>query len=344
MKHAILIELYPYHSECLYSQILFLKSADYQVTLICDKSVETIVREFPLNIKIVVYDFSKTISLIHLRSFILKSNIEKVILNTAQGNRALKLLAQWFPPRIQFYGILHNTSKLKSSFGQKIITRNVKSYFVLSKYVYHYAPQLKNISFQYFNPAFFPTYHSHEIDTPPKGDETWIVIPGSLEYKRRDYDFLINFSKKIALENIKFILLGNSNKGDGKEIINMLRQHQLEKHFTIFNGFVSNHLFSYYLKNADFLLPLINPSLPDFDSYTKYKISGMFPLSFAYHVPLLCHQTFKNDVIGFDYPALFYASDRELYEIIAKGKPNNIETPISFEEEKERYISYIEEN
>ena len=343
MKQVIIIELYSYHTECLYSQILFLKSAGYQVTLICDKRVESIVGEYPLKMMTVFYDFSKCISFISLRSFILRSNAEKVIFNTAQGNRALKFFSQWFPRRIHFFGILHNTSKLKTSFGQKIINLNVKSYFVLSKYVYYSARQFKNISFQYFNPAFFPTFESQKIEVPHKGDEMWIVVPGSLEYKRRDYDFLINFSKNTPLGNVKFILLGNSDKGDGKEIVDKLKKYQLEKYFTVFSGFVPNYLFSYYLRKADFLLPLINPGLPEFNSYTKYKISGMFPLSFAYHVPLLCHRIFQEEVIGFDYPALFYNSERDLHYILSKGKPNEIFNQISFEEEKNRYISFIED-
>ena len=343
MKQVILIELYPYHIECLYSQILFLKSAGYQVTLICDKRVESIIGEFSLNLKIVFYDFSKLISFVSLRSFILQSNTEKVVLNTAQGNRALKFLSQWFPRRIHFFGILHNTSKLKTSFGQKIINRNVKSYFVLSKYVYLSAQQYKNISFQYFNPAFFPTFESQKSEAPHKGDEMWIVVPGSLEYKRRDYDFLINFSKNASLDNVKFILLGNSDKGDGKEILDKLKEYQLEKYFTVFSGFVPNYLFSYYLRKADFLLPLINPGLSEFNSYTKYKISGMFPLSFAYHVPLLCHRIFQEEVIGFDYPALFYNSDRDLRDILSKGKPKEIINQVSFEDEKRKYISFIED-
>lgn len=343
MKHIILIELYSYHTECLYSQILFLKSAGYQVTLVCDKSVEKIVRDFPLEIKIVFYDFSNFISFFSLRSFILRCNFNRVVLNTAQGNRALKFLLQWFPRRIHFFGVLHDTSKLKTSFGQKIISRKVRSYFVLSKYVYLSAPRLKNISIQYFNPSFFPSYVSQEKEVPFKGDTLWIVVPGSLEYKRRDYDFLINFSKNTPLNKLKFILLGNSNKGDGNEIVDELKKYELDKHFTFFNEFVPNYLFEYYLKNADFLLPLINPGIKNFESYMKCKISGMFPLSFSYQVPLLCHNMFQS-VDGFDYPALFYDSDQALCEIIVEGKPNDIVNKVIFEEEKDRYISFIEEH
>lgn len=341
MKKVALIEFSSSHTECLYSQILFLQEAGYHITLICDKKMAQVVQDFGKEISCLFFDFGKLISLLRVRSFILQQNMETVILNTAQGSIPLKFLSLYFPRRIRFYGTIHNVHKIETSLGQKIISRKVRSYYVLSKYQFLQIPEYRNLSFAYFNPSFFPTYESHQKNLAEKGDEMWVVIPGALEYKRRDYHFLIDFLKRYPQENLKFILLGNGSKGDGEHVINTIKEHQLERFFTYFDGFVPNSLFQFYVQNADYLLPLIHPEAEGAENYTKYKISGIFPLSLAYDVPLLCHDIFEG-IEGFEYPALFYADSDGLWNIFRQKLTVRHSLPLCFDNEKNRYIQLLE--
>lgn len=341
MKKIVLIEFSTSHTECLYSQILFLQEAGYHITLICEKKVEQIVLDFMEDITCLFFDFSKFISLFRVRSFLLQQNLDSIILNTAQGSIPLKFFLLYFPKRFRFYGIIHNVHKLETSLGQKIISRKVRSYFVLSKYQYLHIMGSKKLSFNYFNPSFFPAYKNHEKILVEKGDEMWVVIPGTLEYKRRDYNFLIDFLKNFPMENLKFILLGNGSKGDGEVIINKVKEHKMERFFIFFDDFVPNNLFQFYLQKADYLLPLIHPETEGSENYTKYKISGIFPLSFAYDIPLLCHIIFKG-IEGFEYPAFFYANKHDLWNIFNQKHTVQHSFPLCFENEKNRYIQFIE--
>lgn len=293
IKEIILIEFSSSHAECLYSQILFLREAGYHITLICDRKLRQIVQDFGKDITFLFFDFGKLISLLRVRSFLLQQNVEIVILNTAQGSIPLKFLSLHFPRRIRFYGTIHNVHKIETSLGQKIISRKVRSYFVLSKYQFLQIPKYRNLSFTYFNPSFFPAYESNEKILVEKGDEIWVIIPGALEYKRRDYDFLFDFLKNHPLENLKFILLGNGSKGDGQYIINKIKAYQLEHFFYFFDDFVPNSLFQSYLQKADYLLPLIHPDTAGAENYVKYKYPESFPYPWL-TMFLLCVMTFSR--------------------------------------------------
>ncbi len=342
MKKIALIEFKTYHTECLYSQILFLQEGGYQITLICDKKVEKVISDFNRDITIISFDFSKFTSLLKVRSLLIKNNIQKVVLNTAQGNAALKFMMLHYPRWMHFFGIIHNTGKLDTSIGQKLISRKTDSYFVLSKYQYRHTQERKDLSFTYFNPSFFPEYNSDNI-ADEKGDKIWIVIPGALEYKRRDYNFLFDFLEKYKEDKLNFILLGNGSRNDGPAIINKIKELKLERYFTFFNYFIPNNIFHSYLKKADCLFPLIHPETEGASSYRKNKISGMFPLSLTYNVPLLCHEIFRG-VEDFDYPALFYNDKNDLINILNNSLKVEHSYTLSFEDEKNRYIQFLERN
>lgn len=340
MKKIALIEFNTFHTECLYSQILFLQEAGYQVTLICNNRVRDIISDFNLNTDTHYFDFSKFSSLIRARSLLIRQKIDRAVLNTAQGNIPLKFMMLPFPRKIRFFGVIHNTGKLESSFGQKLISRKIRSYFVLSRYQYLHTLGRYKYSFSYFNPSFFSDYNLDNL-TELKDDKLWVAIPGALEYKRRDYNFLFDFLREYNDDKLNFILLGNSSKNEGPDIINKIKKYKLERNFTYFDKFIPNSIFHSYLRKADCLLPLIHPETEGADSYTKNKISGMFPLSLTYNVSLLCHEIFRG-IEGFDYPALFYNDKNELGNILKKSLEIEHTFKLSFEEEKNRFIQFIE--
>lgn len=333
-----LIEFYPFHSELLYSQLLFLYKSDCTPILICNKDNGIDFETIKSLTTIKTYDFQKPYSLLKVWYFLLSSKINRVVFNTAQGPSVLKFSLLPFPKRIKFSGILHNTNKLNSSFGQKIISKRVKSYLVLASYMKAYFPEKKGLSSIHINCAYAPSFNNSGIIKPE--NEVWIGVPGSIKYKRRDYDFLLELVSDTSFpDNIKIVLLGNASKHEGPTFINKIKELGLEQKFIVFNNFVPDSQFQSYMKTFDFLFPLIHPSTPSADAYLKYKASGTFIQSSSYSKPMLCHKMFDSKL--FDYAALFYSTSAELIKILKLNKkPSNKPAPV-FELDRTNYYNFV---
>ncbi len=340
-KKVALIEFYTWHSECLYSQLLFLNKSGYSTTLICDIRQKTQVEIHKLLInEIIYYDFKKFISLIKLYFLIQKRKIHCIIFNTAQGSIIWKFLLFPFSNKTKFLGILHNLKKLHNSFGQKIVSRKVKHYYLLASYLTKYFPLEKGLQCQAFSSAFMPEFTPQSL--PEKYNDIWICIPGSIEYYRRDYVFLINVvQQKEFPQHIKFILLGNAQKGDGRFFIQKIIEMNLQKHFIWFNSFISNELFQSYLMASDFLLPLIHSFDRTSQDYIKNKVSGTFILSEAYGKTMLCDILFKEEE-GFVYPSLFYSDITDFILLISYKLQSVASKKTDFEENRKKYIDFLE--
>ncbi len=338
--NVILIEFYPYHSELIYSQLLFLTESDFNVTLICDQRNAANSDDFRGLASVRTYDFKKIASLFKLWLFLLSSKSNYVIFNTAQGSRMLKFALFWLPKRIKLAGIIHNTKKLKASFGQKLISRKVKSYFVLASYMQKFFPygDEDKIKSEFINCSYLPQLE--EIEIKKQSGEIWLGIPGSIEYKRRDYEFLLELVKSDGFPNhVCFILLGNSLKGQGPEFISNLKKLNVENNFKWFEGYVSDELFASYMEKVDYLFPLIHPVTASAEDYLKYKVSGTFIQSRTYQKPMICHQIFNTDY--FDYSAIFYDSEKEIIEYLKQNTPTQKPEKPVFEEDRKKYRDFL---
>src|SRR5690554_4255367 len=99
MANVALIEINNFHDECLYSHILFLKSANHHITLICNEKLKSRVSNFPVDEFVYLNQDSKIKKYQNwflIRKIIVKQKITKVILNTAEKN-IYKLLMLPFP-------------------------------------------------------------------------------------------------------------------------------------------------------------------------------------------------------------------------------------------------------
>ncbi len=337
MKKAALIEFYRYHHECLYSQILFLENSGYEVVLFCDEKVKSVIDGFNLNVEVLFFDFKKLSSLFRLRKILIRRKFENVILNTAQGSIALKFCLLPFPKDMHFAGNIHNLKKLERSRGQAFISKKIKNYYVLDEYILLATKSYPQFNFAAYYPAFFPSFDL--IEFTDKGKEIWICIPGSIEYRRRDYDSLI----EIALNcdsNVKFILLGNASKGNGSDFINKIKAGCVADKFIYFDKFVDNRSFYSYIHASDYLLPLIHPDTPSAEDYKRFKISGIFPLAKAFRKTMLLHDLFK-DVPDFNYSCKYYNSNAELLDAIFSEPLNKQTEPADFEANRKKYLSLL---
>lgn len=337
-KKVALIELNPYHGECLYSQLRYLKSDAYDVTLFCDKSHEATISSFDIVAdRSFFWNMKSFGNLLKIRRYLIDNRVETVILNTIQGGRVLKFTLLPFPSWMKFVGTLHNIKKLNGSFGQKLICRKIQRIYLLAEYLKDSFARYSKIPSVSYNSSYVPKYNGTDVEK--KDGEIWAVVPGSIEYKRRDYIFLLDVAKQ-ADECVKFILLGNARKGEGPMFLKKVEEVGLLDRFVTFDSFVSNELFQSYMEKADWLLPLIRRGSLLADDYMNYKVSGTFVLAKAYNLQMLLDSVF-SDVRNFDYPVVYYTDEGMFAELLMRKATKETFDSSSFETDREKYLSLL---
>lgn len=334
-KTAIIIEFNEYHTECIYPQVEYLKESGYSVQVICSQKILSTIDYLTNICQVNSYDFKKLHSYIKLWWYLLKRKDNPVIiLNTAHGSRALKFMLLPFLSKLKINGIVHNMKKLETSKGQQLISRKIFRYLVIADYLAETKiAKAHNISS--INTSYFPSLELNESIT--KRDEIWITIPGNIETKRRDYHWLIDVCSDRQLnKNIKFILLGNSKKGDGNEIITRILSSGLENHFIWFDSFIGQDTFNTYIHKSDYLLPLLHEGK---DEYLKYKISGIFSISEAFSKPMILHSNFK--ILNKYYCTEFYSNIAEFIHLISH-QPNIKCKPFDFDRNRIQYLEALQ--
>lgn len=296
MKRAAIIELSVSHGECIYSQIIFIKDKFDEVHLLLNKALEDQTKINEPNIYHHFFDFSKTLIervklYIKLRQLIKKHKIDIVIFNTATGTHVWELI-KFIPKKIKLFGSIHDANKFIRSRTQKLISKRLNKYFVLNDYIQDYVNKanITELTTIPYYPIFFPE-HKH-IELNKRDDEFWIVIPGKVEQKRRDYFSLIESLQNNPISsNIKFILLGSCKKenSDCIELTNRIEKYNFKNNFKIFDGFVSSDIYFSYLENADLIMPAIEPGVEFYNTYKNSQITGAYNIAFGFGIPLLYH-------------------------------------------------------
>lgn len=255
-----LIEFSSSHDECLYSQIKFIKSkADTKLIYVCNETIKNRTSyENYIDDNYIIPEKIKLKDLIKLRKHLLKHNIEKIIINTAQGNVVRNFVLLPWKRNIEFIGVHHNFEKFIKSFSQKIISFRIKKYFALNEYI------LKNMNHdvisKYKFGVFYPIYFQefNKVNILKDENEIWICIPGAVQSHRRDYMLLLEYLKNNSIAtNIKFIFLGKCNKNTeyGKLISDYINTNNLNNSIKIWYDFVDIDEFYTYLSMSDFIMP-----------------------------------------------------------------------------------------
>ncbi|MDI3527999.1 MAG: hypothetical protein PWR03_2183, partial [Tenuifilum sp.] len=319
--------------ECIYAQVLYLTKSGFRVEVICSQKTLKHLEYLKGFCPVKSYDFSEVLSFFKLWWYLLQQKKSHIVLNTAQGNRVLKLLTLPTFRKVKFYGIIHNLKKLEASSGQKLISRKINQYLVIADYLKE-SPAAVEKGIKSINTSIFPNADSF-LDIP-KHQNIWITIPGNIELKRRDYHWIIDVCSKNKLpNNIKFILLGNASKGDGKEIIDRIKNEHIENQFIWFDKFVNQNVFNDYIKKSDYLLPLLHENRSE---YLIYKTSGTFSLSEAFSKPMILHSNFRN--LNKYYCIEFYSNIPEFIHIISK-QPVIKCKPFDFEKNRIQYLEAL---
>lgn len=326
--HKILItEFSAWHDECLYSTCILMKAEGYHITVALNEDLEerigTSLNE--VTDEIIYYPFKKgvkgAIALLRFWKELLKGGFTHLYLNSAQGSVAWKFFLLPIPRRIRIIGTIHNLKKLINSLGQRIITRRIDGYVLLSDLLIQRYQEVSNKPVAAIYPIFYPTFNTFTL--PKESDEVWILIPGAVSLDRRDYTSLLSSGIKYA-SHIKFIILGNKNKADGRKIYEKVCQTGMQKNFLFFESFIPEEVFYSYVSQCDYIMPLIHPGRGEYDKYVSEKISGTYNLATAYRKIMLCPKKMER-YEDFCDSSLFYALD-DMQSFINSLKPMNSDT------------------
>ncbi|MCB9494356.1 MAG: hypothetical protein H6681_02795 [Desulfobacteraceae bacterium] len=314
-KNICIIELYKGHSECIYSQYSYLKSRNHNVFLISDKRVY---KKLPNMDFVDIFLFEPTglvgwiKTLFSMKKFLKSNQISTCIFNTAENNKVRDLLIFTKNLNISYFGILHHISKLDKSLTQKTITNRIKGYFTLNDYLTETLKEKigeeKKIDTLYS--IFYPFAESF-TSLKPK-NEIWIGIPGNIELKRRNYLDLIDAVSKADIKNSKFLFLGKPDEKDIKLIEEKIYSSKKENRFIWFSEYIENNLFLSYLKNCDYIMPLIHGHL--INEYINNRISGSFNLGFGLKKSFIMEESFSH-IEDFRAFSIFYKKNN-LSEIL----------------------------
>ncbi len=343
MKTKIaLIELGSFHDECLYSQALFLGKKEIEVTLFCNKKLKQRLKHCESIIEIVYLDLDSKLkkykAILKIWNSIRNQGFQKVVFNTAESN-IYKLIRLPFPKSVELIGILHNAYKLKNRKKQRTIDKRIHKYFTLNDFV---SSTLKdeNLTTNKISSIYTIFYPEFKKRIRKPKNEIWITIPGVIALDKRDYYSLIDIHLP---KNVKLILLGRSDNSKGDEFLNRLNTFDSYDNIIIFDSFIDNDLFFDYIKNSDFILPLIHPNNESFPQFLKYKISGSYNLAFGFKIPLLMESSFSY-IEDFKNNAIFYKHqelNNLLNSLVLTQKEMYNDEKWDFEYQQRNYLNFI---
>ncbi len=295
-KRIALVEIGGSHDECLLTQMYALKDQNCWIELF---TTAEIIERNPLFTALIdtvhLFDFQgtktdKKSEVSRLWRQIKESQIEKVVLNTAQGKTIWRLVFKALNSKIAFVGVIHTSRMFKESFTQKLISLKIKKYLVLSDFIKKDSQSNTKKAIEFFYPLDFPK-PLKAIDRNPKH----VVIIGGVETRRKDLDGFLKLASRASKE-FRWTFLGKSDaqKVEVKQFIENLHEKGLSDRVRYFDGFVDQAEFVETIASASCILPLVHPNTPSADQYFRNQIPGAMNVSLSFKVPMLIHEQYAN--------------------------------------------------
>jgi len=293
MKIA-LVEINDWHGECFLSHITYLENIRCEITLICHRKLKPLVEKLPIQpTKAIYLDFSKRKkcelnSKFQLWKYLYVNKFEKIIFNTAE-KKAWKIIIPPYPKKTKLIGCVHNLDRFNTHLTQKLIGSALSEIFILSPHLLASVPQ----KLKHKTNIFYSIVYPKSTSKPKKNkNEIWVTIPGTIDYRRRDYNAILNLSLP-KNTNIKIILLGKFSKGIKEETIQSFKQKDW---IVTFDSYISDEEFNGYIQQSDYLLTLIHPNISFFNEYLNNKTSGTYNLAMGFNKTILIENSFRNKI------------------------------------------------
>jgi hypothetical protein len=321
MKIA-LVQFYQYHEEVLAPQIDFLLP-DNELFIAVPGEVfkNDYILAFEPDIKKIIFKDSRydkklinipnrILSIIakYIQLFLLvkKNNIEVIIYNTI-NKRFHFFFIKLFFRRIKNIHIIHNAQVFKTKGSIKSLSFFKKNLFIsFNVYDYYINKNMEDINktdFDWFLPSLYnlPYEDDTNYDILSK-DKINIVIPGSVDDKRRNYSGLLDVLNTIKDKNVPFqiILLGKMPSAKQKLIDDMRLNHIIKT----FDEYIPGKLMLYIIKNSDAIAFLIDKTI-NCQIYNTYKATGTSIFCLSFGIPCIVSDNFILDT-GLKNKAIVY--------------------------------------
>lgn len=345
MTKVALIEFGNSHDEVLFPQYQFLAAhPDFEPYLFVSEALKNRLSNYPKERLNFIPKEARSRDLKVLRRNLKSLGIRTIVFNTASGKKVRNFIWSSLSEAFEYYGVLHHLSKLKGSTTQRLISLKLKRYFLLSEYLAKAAREAKpRLKFHSFYASFLPAVATSDERTKGK-DKIWIVIPGQVEYKRRDYGSLLDSLEGQASSKLRFILLGKSKHahGDGRDLEKQIADRGLSALFKLWDEYVPSQEFNHYLRQADYVLPLIHGQHASAKLYQQ-QISGAWNMAAAKKIPLLLEEGAPGTE-DFGDGAIFYGPKQlaELWPLLPQAKQDFYQDPKwSFEVQMKGYCDFL---
>jgi GT2 family glycosyltransferase len=297
-KRVLLFE-FKFHEEIIPSQIKFLQSKGFEVHLFLEQTLwdESLFSCFP-GLKATLTKNSKQwpvklFILFKMLLYVRKHKIKYLIVNTLDSTFGHFIIL--FLSHLYRVGIAHQVSNVSANKIYRANVKRMQGVLTLSELTKNYLlknyPEVKNVS------CFYPIFFCNELTAlNSQNEEVRIVIPGQLSHKRRDYQLLLHTCIQLRKEKtrLRFYLLGDTRKFDGPEIVQFIATHDLGKLFWFNNGRIPYQDFLKYIREGDYVMPLLSTRVTNYRQYLTSQISASFNWALGLKKHVIIHKDFQH--------------------------------------------------
>lgn len=352
IRKAVIFEIGGSHDECILSQVMALREQGCDVIFCGSRDLYMRNVQFAQwftgfhEVKLPKTMFGDFNAMRQLNSWLKANEVDLLIANTGQGGH-VRNLCLTSNKRTRFVGIIHTIKMLQGSFTQWLISRKIKTYFVLNDTLKERVPTKNGIHVASFYPLDYPHFEGVQL---PEKKGYWFTIIGGVEFRRKDLSGFLRFAQSCP-EEIQFVFLGKTDtkREDVGQFVKECEIRGLKNRVHFFDQYVDQPTFDAYLRKTDAILPLVHPGTPSAEEYFTRQISGAINVAFSYHIPMMIHEQYRNWE-DFSSGCVFYAMDtmadraQELVDRREDLKKQLEENPkFSKERQRRRFVEELEE-
>lgn len=298
----LLIELNNFHEEVLYGEYINNLELNINSYILTTKVnfKNGLFDSIDPKYKIELYNSTSFISVINQINGIIKShNINTITLITCE--RKFEILTYLFLKirnhKILFNRFSHNIPiniflLLKKPLELLTILVSNRNYFIDNRVNISLLPK----KFEYREVFYGKFKDVLKLNIPKNfvinSDDVYIVVIGTISYKRRNYLSLITEVKKIKNKNVKFILLTNYNSDDGIDFYNKIIENDLFDRFIFFNYYLNYSEFCKIIDISHASALLFDDSVLLIQDYLNNKVSSAVKFSEEFKKTILSSNDF----------------------------------------------------
>jgi hypothetical protein len=369
----MIIETNKQHLDVLYPQVIFFLDSGYHVTIVVNHETMKVdlIQSLVTRVKIIVkrniendYAFFKRLS-----RLVKEYNIQLIIFNTLEYSNIL-LPFLLYMRRFRVARVVHNLEiiintknnckKMFNNIFKRIIYILINKYitwnFCLNETLCQKAYDMGVKCVDYFYPVFFTPFFKTIKNNTKNKSVVYFGVQGGVWSSRKNYEGLLKAViklKKQERNRIKIFIIGDINTLYGKIFISELKRMGIEEYFVWYNKHLSYEEYFNIINNMDYLMPLIDKTIDNYEKYNSYSISSTVSFALAFKKPLINSTDFKllkkynNFTVYYDGDNIADGLRRAIKIYYShnywklKGEYYNI-TETDYNIQKRRYIDRIE--